>query len=81
MIGMEGNESHENAVSRNARSEFLCHADRGDRSSACRFLIWEHFPIESPLSLSLGGSGVDLLPRHFVDLLDLTYDGVKVRRL
>lgn len=81
MIGMDRNESHKNAVSRNACSEFVRNPDGGDRPPARRLLIGERFPIEAPLALPFGGSGVDLLPRHFVYLLDLTEEGIKIRRL
>ena len=81
MIRMERNKSHENAVSRNARSELFCNPDGRDRSPARRLLIRENFPIEATLALSFGGSGVDLLPCHFVDLFDLTEDGFKIRKL
>jgi len=78
VIGMQRNEPHENTVSRNPRSEFVGNPDRGDGSTACRLLIREHFPIETTFSLPFGGSGVDLLPCHFVDLLHFAKDGIEV---
>lgn len=80
MIRVQRDESHEHSIASHASSKFIRDTNGGNRTPSGSFLIWKHFPIETPLSLAFGGSGVDLLPRHFVDLLHFVKEGIEVCR-